>query len=120
MASTEDDAVRSLEEALSDAVDAGIDRVVEDTAGGSEEARKSYHALKAPILAKLGQMENDQQFEIRFGSAEAAEAFAAGFNEKAPRTQETIYGAIAEDNVLSLKRMAPIGVIVKDGKVVPL
>lgn len=120
MTTTEDDSSGSLEQALSDAVAAGIDRVVEDTAGGSAGARKSYDALKAPILAKLGQMENDQQFEIRFGSAEAAEAFATGFNERAPRTPETIYGAFAEENVLSLKRMAPIGVIVRDGKVVPL
>lgn len=107
-----------LEAVLTEAVDAGLDRVVEKTADGSAEVRAEYEGLKAPILSRLVSMENGQAFEISFNSPEAAEAFAEAFNEKAPRTDEYLYGAIAEEAVLSLKRMEPLGFATVDGKTV--
>jgi hypothetical protein len=120
MATPENGAGEPLELTLSTAVDAALDRVITETTAGSEGARKSYGDLKAPILNKLLTMENDQSFEITFNSPDVANAFAAGFNETAPRNREYIYGAVADDSVLSLKRMAPVGFIIKDGKEVPI
>ena len=116
MAKPENGAGESLEAALSGAVDAGLDRVVDDTTDGSDDTRAAYGNLKDPILGKLLTMENGQAFEITFNASEIAQAFAAGFNELAPKTDEFLYGAIAEGSVLSLKRMEPIGFIVQDGK----
>jgi hypothetical protein len=117
MAKPKKESGESLETQLSKAVDEAIGRVIKAT--GPENA-KGYENLKAPILGKLVTMANDQAFELTFNAPEVATAFAAGFNEKAPRTNEYVYGAIADGSILSLKRMAPIGFIIKDGKQVPI
>lgn len=118
MADYADGSGLGLETALALAVDAGLDRVVQKTGDGDAELRAQYEGLKAPILSRLVSMENEQAFEISFSSPEASSAFAEAFNEGAPRTDQFIYGAVADGSVLSLKRMEPIGFIVKDGKTV--
>lgn len=117
---TPDPAGAPLEAKLSMAVEMALARVIAKTTGASMEEMNGYKALKAPILGKLVGMQNGQAFEITFNAPEVAAAFAEGFNAAAPKTQEYIYGAIPEGPVLSLKRMAPIGFVIQDGKQTPM
>lgn len=120
MTKPEEHTGESLEVTLAQAVDEALERVITETTAGSEGAKKAYGDLKNPILSKLLAMQNDQAFELTFNAQEVADAFTAGFNEKAPRATEYVYGAVADGKVVSLKRMAPIGFIIKDGKQVPM